>query len=185
MNIKLSPNFKPIISGISMTGRGFLLCSSEAKIGCKQQENHYKLCSLNISNLNSKWHTVMLRLERGVLNEVKCCWSSPGLQTNQSQRAKMTTLWPSLPPAFPCLLCMYVLVCTGCFHIWSLSCVFLWAHSHALRILFPSLFLQTPLLLPKPLFPVRSRRNLAFPISLHVSWHPTCCFCEAWSGNVG
>lgn len=105
----------------------------------------------------------MLRLEWSVLNVVKYCWSSPRLQTNQSQRAKMTTSWPSLPPAFPCLLCMYVLVCTGCFHIWSLSCAFLWAHSHALRILFPSLFLQTPLLLPKPLFPVQSRQKLGLP----------------------
>ncbi len=59
-------------------------------------------------------------------------------------------------------LCMRVCVCvcTGCFHIWSLSCVFLWAHSHAMRNLSSSLFLQTPLLLLKPPFPVRARQKV-------------------------
>lgn len=92
--------------------------------------------------------------------------------------AQRAALWPSLPPPFSigvflymccfvyvcwslCLyVCVSVCVCAGCFHIWSLSCVFLWVHSHGLRNLFSSLLLQTPLLLPKSLFPVRARQKV-------------------------
>lgn len=66
-----------------------------------------------------------------------------------------------------------VCVCTGCFHIWRLSCVFLQAHSHALLI--------SPLLHPcsSRLSSSLSRRflyerdgKLAFSVSAHVSWLP-------------
>lgn len=67
------------------------------------------------------------------------------LQTNQSQDAKWSSescLMTLITSSFPYLCffvhCVYLYVCTGCFHIWSLSCVFLWAHSHALWNLFSS-----------------------------------------------
>lgn len=81
-----------------------------------------------------------------------------GVTNHQSQHGRIVSVWPSLPPPFPCVLCIYVLVCTGCFHIWSLDCVSLCAHSHALRILSP--------------LPVRPDPNLLFfllllSLSLH------------------
>ena len=80
--------------------------------------------------------------------------SSLELQTSQSQDAKRSSkscFMTLITSSFPYLcVCVYVCVYTGCFHIWSLSCVFLWAHSHALRNLFSSLPLQTPPPPPPP-----------------------------------
>lgn len=121
---------------------------------------HFLLVNMSMSLFGSFCLCVVGDWQQACQKKKEKKKSSTGLRSDQSEHAKIAASWPSLTPAFPRLLCMYVLVRTGCFHIWSLSCVFLWAHSHARRILFPSLFLQTPLLLPKPRFPVRSRQKL-------------------------
>lgn len=89
-------------------------------------------------------------------------WSSAGLQTNQSCQAEMTDCFMTLiTSSFP-LSSLHV--CVSVYrlfpHLESQLFSFgpipmLWE--------FPSLFLQTPLLLPKPRFPVTSRQKPGLP----------------------
>lgn len=77
-------------------------------------------------------------------------WSYKPTNQKTPSGAPRAALWPPLPPSFLICVSLYGCVCIcvqGVFNIWSLSCVFLWVHSHALWNLFSAPFLQTPLLL--------------------------------------
>lgn len=130
-----------------------------------------------------------------------CCRTVPASEFHPSSKPTNHGTPTEVPcdphylPVSSVCLCLYdfvcVCVCTGCFHIWRLSCVFLQAHSHALLILPPppSLFLQTPLLLKLP-FPARARQKVGFQrIGTRELASESCCvsvfFCEARFWYVG
>lgn len=75
-----------------------------------------------------------------------CCRTVPASEFHPSSKPTNHGTPTEVPcdphylPVSSVCLCVYdfVCVCTGCFHIWRLSCVFLQAHSHALLIPPPS-----------------------------------------------
>lgn len=110
-----------------------------------------------------------------------CCRTVPASEFHPSSKPTNHGTPTEVPcdphylPVSSVCLCVhdFVCVCTGCFHIWRLSCVFLQAYSHALLI--PPLLPPRSSRLPSSLsrrFLYERDRKLAFSVSAHVSWLP-------------